>query len=93
VTTKRLQRPHHYTPDIVDGIVTLATIPALCVGIAAYSFHLNTIQLIAGLFGEDNKHLWRFFHHYLLLLVLLWILFIFAIISRDCQRSLNRNSQ
>jgi uncharacterized BrkB/YihY/UPF0761 family membrane protein len=90
--TKRLQRPHDYTTDFVDVIVTLATVPALIVGVAAYSFNYNAIHLAAWLFGEDKKHLWRYFHHYLLLLVLIWVLFVVIAFRRDHQRSLTHNS-
>jgi hypothetical protein len=85
VDTKRLQRQHDYTPDLVDVIVTLATVPALIVGVAAYSFHFNAIRLVAWLFDGDRKELWKYFHHYLLLLVLIWVFFIVVAFRRDHQ--------
>jgi len=92
MATKRLHGPHDYTPTIVEGVVTLATLPALCVGVAAYSFHYNAIRLVAGLFGEDRKHLWRYFHHYVTILLLIWVLFIVVAFIRDHQPSLNGNA-
>ena len=90
MVTKRL---HDHTTDLIDGIVGLATLPALCVGVAAYSFHYNAIRFVASLFGEDRKHLWRYFHHYITILVLIWVLFIVVAFIRDHQRSLNHKSQ
>jgi hypothetical protein len=92
MATKRLHGPHDYTPTIVEGVVTLATLPAIFVGIAEYSFHFNAIHLVAWLFGGDRKELWKYFHHYLTILVLVWILFIVSAFIRDHQRSLNGNA-
>jgi hypothetical protein len=89
MATKRLRSPNNYTPDIVEGVVSLATVPAL---LAAYSFHYNAIRLVAGLFGEDKKHLWRYFHHYVTILLLIWVLFIVLAFIRDHQRTLNGNA-
>jgi hypothetical protein len=93
MATKRLHGPHDYTPTIVEGVVTLATLPALCVGVAEYSFHYNAIRFVAWLFDGDRKEFWRYFHHYLTILLLIWALFIVLAFIRDHQRTLNGNSQ
>jgi flagellar biosynthesis/type III secretory pathway M-ring protein FliF/YscJ len=88
-----IERIHipRYTAGFADGIVTLATLPALAVGVAAYSFHVNIIRLVAWLFDENAKYLWKYFHHYLLILILLWILFLVVRVRRDRRQSLNRS--
>lgn len=70
MAAKRFNRPS----DFFEVILVLATLPALGVGIAAYSFNFDAIRLIAWLFGGDVGRLWGYFWYYALAIFMTWIL-------------------
>ncbi len=69
------EKRYRRSDGLVEGILLLATAPALAVGVAAYSFNFDAIRLVVWLFGGNRQWLWGHFWYYVLLVVMAWALF------------------
>jgi len=74
MTATRPKRFHNPLSPIAEVALALATLPALGVGVAAYSLNFDAIRLVAWMFGADERQLWAYFRYYALTIFLVWVL-------------------